>query len=48
MLMVSHRPSSLSLVKFENKKGWNPLRIPAFLSFRRAMDYMRKRKLAPM
>ena len=29
MLMVSHRSSSLSPLKFENKKGWNPLRIPA-------------------
>lgn len=48
MLMVSRHPSSLSLLKFKNKKGWNPFRIPAFFSFRRVMDYMRKRKLAPM
>ena len=30
LLLVSHHPSSLSLLKFENKKGRNPSMIPAF------------------
>ena len=37
--LVSHHPSSFSILKFENKKGWNPLRIPAFWCALKAFGY---------